>query len=79
MQVRVALRGIGTDEVEMGLKSEREEQAERERQAKKRHQSDGPRSTSVGGGIRVERELVVSIDDGNEDEIEVGRSRSGGY
>ncbi|KAM0751467.1 hypothetical protein T439DRAFT_355387 [Meredithblackwellia eburnea MCA 4105] len=74
--VRVALRGIGNDEVELGLKTVDEEQREREHVKEKEKERrkgfgsggsggiEGLRSESVGSGIKVEREFYVEVDEG---------------
>ncbi|KAI5481811.1 hypothetical protein MNV49_000088 [Pseudohyphozyma bogoriensis] len=66
LSVRVALRGIGNDESELGIEESKEERYRRRRDM---------RSTSVAG-VRVERETVAVVEREESSDVEVGRSRA---
>lgn len=64
MAVRVALRGIGNDEHELGIKDQEELREDRRARA-------GAHGQSLSG-IRVDREMIVQVDE----ESEVGLSKN---
>ena len=62
--MRVALRGIGNDEHELGIKDQEELREDRRARA-------GAHGQSLSG-IRVDREMIVQVDE----ESEVGLSKN---